>query len=228
MVIITFSGLDGCGKSTHVQTAIRFLAARGINVQHLVSHFFSLSGLETMIRDGYQRRRSETTGNQAVSSMSGQLSNVTGVPAIADYKNSRFAYSTRLLTYPIDCFVLTLCLLLHKARGVEVVVCDRYLYDKLANLPHPDGRFARFLALLVPRPQAPIFLDVPPLVCRSRRREDSLDTDQIKYNAYKGLAQHFGLLSIVNEDARETAKEIETLLWSIIGRSDVSKACLFL
>ncbi len=221
MIIVTFSGLDGSGKSTHVQTVIRFLVARGLNVRHLVSHFISAAGVGSVIRDEYRRRRPNTNLAQAVRSTGHRPSGIPGDHTFADDRKRWAVYINRLITYPLDCVVLTVCLMLHKARGVEAVVCDRYLYDKLVNLPYPDGKFARFLTALVPRPHAPIFLDVSPLVCRSRREEHPADYYEAKYKAYKKLAQCFGLLSIVNDDARDTAKEIETLLRALIGQSDV-------
>jgi hypothetical protein len=149
------------------------------------------------------------------------LREIPGNRTFAEDRERWAIYTKRLITYPLDCVVLRVWLLLQKVRGVDAVVCDRYLYDKLVNLPNPDGKFAHFLAGLVPRPQAPIFLDVPPLVCRSRREEHPADYYETKYKAYKRLVQRFGLLSIANDDVRDTAKEIESLLAALVGESDV-------
>ncbi len=216
MIIVTFSGLDGCGKSTCVKTTVRYLRERGLHVRELVTLFTSAAGLSTIIREHICKARPKISVSQVTSVTGHRIRALPGNRTFANDCERPIVYVKRLVTYTIDCLILTSWLTVQKAMGVDAVVCDRYVYDKMVNLPSPIGIYSRFLSRLVPRPQLPIFLDVPPLVCRGRREEHPPDYYETKYDAYKKVVMQFALLSVVNKDRQETSREIERLVSAII------------
>jgi thymidylate kinase len=85
-------------------------------------------------------------------------------------------------------------------RGVDVIVCDRYLYDELANLnlQNPvERRYATLLARVVPRPDVAFLMDADPVQARSRKPEYPLRFLRLNRAAYLDLAEVTGHLSVV-------------------------------
>jgi hypothetical protein len=127
-----------------------------------------------------------------------------GKPVERRDKNVRSWYMTvfRLCLYFLDAIRVRFQVkaLSGSERGVDVIVCDRYLYDELANLNlrNPvERRYAALLARMVPRPDVALLLDADPVHARSRKPEYPLRFLRLNRAAYLDLAAITGHLSLV-------------------------------
>jgi len=198
-ILVSFSGLDGSGKTTQIAALREAVAQLGMN--SVLITFWDDVVVATSFREGFVHR---VLGSEKGVGEPGR-------PVQRRDKNVRAAYLTlsRHLLYLAD--AMHLCVVLYRARrnGAQVIVTDRYLYDELANLPlnNPfSAAYARLLAFLVPRPDLAILMDTDPVAARARKPEYSLDFMHQSRRSYFRLAQLLGYITVVPplgiEDAR--------------------------
>jgi thymidylate kinase len=190
--LITFSGIDGSGKSTQIDTLVDSLEAGGMRVRLLT--FWNDMAVLGSLR--------ETMSHTLFRSEQGIGS--PGKPVRRRDKNVRSWYMTvfRLCLYSLDAIRVRFQVkgLSGSERAVDVIVCDRYLYDELVNLNlrNPvERRYAGLLARVVPRPDVAFLLDADPVQARSRKPEYPLRFLRLNRAAYLDLAGVTGHLSVV-------------------------------
>jgi len=210
-MLITFSGLDGSGKST----LIAFLRdaferrARPVVVLHLNDQVGIYAYLR-MARDRLRGRppeqlapgvpdpRSQKDVHPPAQGLRGALSRLR--TALLWNK------PLRRLLYPVD-LVVFLCYRAYfeKARG-RVVIMDRYFYDTLVDVTNGRGRFwSRVLAGLTPTPTVPVFLEISPDESFRRKREFSIEYLRRRATAYHQVfARVPRVVHIVNDDLEQT------------------------
>ncbi len=163
-MLITFSGMDGSGKSTNIASLEQALRAAGNRVK-LVTFWDNVVV--------FPRFRSKVTA--AV------FHGETGIgapdqPVRRRDKNLRPWYATlgRCVLYFFDALNLRLVVKRAFDANPEIVIFDRYLFDQLTTLPL-DNRlargYARFLFSLVPRPDLAFLLDADPEAAFRRKPE---------------------------------------------------------
>ncbi len=195
-MIVSFSGVDGAGKSTQVFELQFWLRQCGLRSK-LVTFWddvVALSRLRQII--SYRVFK----GDQGVGSPEKPLDrrdkNVSSWPITA----------MRFCLYLAD--AVNLC---RKVRAVskgdtDVVIFDRYIYDELANLPL-DSRLARaFAALvlkLVPKPDIAYVIDADPVVARARKPEYPLPFLHRNREAFLRLAKLAGHLTVIRSGSVE-------------------------
>src|SRR6185295_14678999 len=158
--LITFSGLDGAGKSTQIQLLVRRLTELG------------LESIVLWTRAGY------TPGCAAMKSLARRLAG-RRLPA-AGPSEQRSALLRRpwvrriwLIVAFLDLVFSLLRIRLLRHRG-RIVMCDRYLDDSLIdfhlNFAFEQAWLERLMAWIAPRPDAAFLLLIP--VPESLRRSD--------------------------------------------------------
>jgi thymidylate kinase len=190
--LITFSGIDGSGKTTQIDNLVASLEAGGIRVRLLT--FWNDMAVLGSVR--------ETMSHTLFKSEKGI--GLPGKPVERRDKNVRSWYMTifRLCLYLLDAIRVRFQVkgLSRPERGVDVIVCDRYLYDELANLnlQNPvERRYAALLARVVPRPDVAFLLDADPVHARSRKPEYPLRFLRLNRAAYLDLADMTEHLCVV-------------------------------
>jgi thymidylate kinase len=205
MMLVSFSGLDGCGKSTQVAALCDVLARRGLRVYRMVPLYASLTGVATLYRQWRRsRRRAPEHSTRAASEPRAYAGRRT-------FTADRLTVASRLrrtVAYPLDCLALTSWIGGVRLCGYDVVVCDRYVFDKFVNLPSPAGWWARFLQCLVPRPDVAFFLDVGPEVASTRRTEHARDYYETKYAAYRAMIEAGFRLEPITQQAAEDVQRV--------------------
>jgi thymidylate kinase len=189
-ISISFSGIDGAGKSTQIQALRDALEHAGLRVR-IVAFWDDIAAL-TRLREGAGHRIFK--GEKGVGSPE--------KPVNRRDKNVR--------SWPMALIRLGLCLLDSlstriRARqalqsGADAVIFDRYIYDQFANLNlrRPAIRaYIRALMRLVPRLDVSIILDADPAAARARKPEYPLDFIQINRQAYLDLANLLGGLAVI-------------------------------
>jgi len=167
-MIISFSGIDGAGKSTQIQKLREYLSSNGIAVEELT--FWDNVALFSSMRSGFSRRVLQSDGNVGTPDR----------PAERRDKNKQniFLITGRCVLHIFD--VLNLRRIFHQARSrnTGVVIFDRYIYDQLAALPLNSviaRAYARFILKLAPKPDLALLLDAIPEVARARKPEYPVD-----------------------------------------------------
>jgi len=202
-MLISFSGLDGAGKSTLITELKRALEKQDYNVTVLTMYddvaFYSLlRSLRDRVRGaGAASRGGANGGTQA---QERARIGYAGDPRtdVSDKTRplTRLVYRVaRSLTIRKAVLMLDLASLLARrvwveAFGGRVLIIDRYLYDSLVDVADLRGRgwlFIRFFVRLVPTPDAPVFVDVPAEQAFARKAEYPLDYMRWRQGAYRQL-----------------------------------------
>ena len=227
MLLITFSGLDGSGKSTHVARTADYLSRRGHRVRMLTTARISL-GSTLFIASHMLRRLSPMTRRTKKRTTSAQSQHRTYAigPAVPSGWRQRAVSLTRLIVYPLDCLALFLCIQVLRWFGYSSLVCDRYIYDKMANLPKPNGTLGRLMCWLGPRPDVAFLIDTLPEEARQRRQEHDASYYVAKYAGYRRLIKTgCELTSIPSTTIQETQEAVERIVDAHIAQQSVAIAC---
>jgi thymidylate kinase len=193
-VLITFSGLDGAGKSTLIAWLRAALEAKGYSVAAL--HMNDEVGVYACLRT--VRNRLIRLVGRRVPPAHTPPGDTAPVPpagalrlrhALRRIRNALvWSPTVRCCLYPVDLLIVAVYRLYHERLKNRVLVMDRYFYDTLVDLSK-DGprRVHRLLAMLTPTPEVPVLLDVSPARAFERKREYSLDYLERRWIAYQAV-----------------------------------------
>ncbi|UCC30339.1 MAG: hypothetical protein JSU86_19330 [Phycisphaerales bacterium] len=132
---------------------------------------------------------------------------------------------TRLIVYPLDCLALFLSIRALHWLGYTAVVCDRYVYDKMANLPNANGTLGRLMCRLAPSPDVAFLIDTLPEVARRRREEHDASYYVAKYAGYRRLISSRRELTLIpSTTIEETQEAVEHVLDAQAARQPIAIA----
>jgi thymidylate kinase len=223
-MLITFSGLDGAGKSTLIEGLKTNLEMqdRRVTVFHMTDHI-GLYAYTRLLRDWIKRGIDRPkgllrTGDRSQdSSWSGKqafaqchfMAVVTGIrnSILWNKPLRRFIYLVDLLIFLFYRFYV------EKVKK-QVLIMDRYFYDTLVDVA--DGRkwlWIRFLALLTPTPSVPVYLDISPEEAYERKGEYSVDYLKRRWVAYQKVFPWVrSSVVIANNDLNTTLRTLEKVV----------------
>jgi thymidylate kinase len=209
-MLITFSGLDGAGKSTLIEWLRTRLEAQGHRVA--VFHMNDHVGLYAYLRAARDRAVPDRAVRPAAAGLRARVK-----PVLRRVRNAIvWNKPLRRWIYLLDLGVF-FCyrLVLEQARG-RVLIMDRYFYDTLVDVS--DGRhwfWVRLLERLTPRPTVPVFLDIGPEESYRRKGEYSVDYLRRRYHAYQQVFEWVpSVVHVVNDDFDVS----RAALWRAIAR----------
>jgi thymidylate kinase len=188
--IVTFSGIDGAGKSTQILALQSWLREAGLTTKLLAFWDDVVVGAhfrETMSRAAFK-------GDQGIGSPEKPLErrdkNVTAWPLML----------VRTCFYFADAVHARLKVAALDDSGIDVLIFDRYIYDELANLPLnlPFVRlFVRLVLKLVRKPDIAYVIDADPAAARARKPEYPLDFLGKNRDDYLRLAALSGSITVI-------------------------------
>jgi thymidylate kinase len=199
-MLITFSGLDGSGKSTQIASVMDYLRTQKMRVVKLA--FWDDVVVGKRYREGFVHKVYKSEKGVGA----------PGKPVNRRDKNMRGWHLSlsRAGLYFLD--AVHLCEVIGRARrgDPDVIIMDRYIYDELANLPLNNAIsrwFAKSLNALVPKPDLALLLDADPEAARARKPEYPVDFMKQARQAYFQLAQLLGRITTIAPLPLENAKQ---------------------
>jgi thymidylate kinase len=187
---VSFSGIDGAGKSTQIRHFCASIEQAGLRYS-LVSFWDDVARFKGL-REGASHLIFK--GDKGVGTPE--------APITRRDKNVRSSAMTmvRLCIYLAD--ALSTRTLMKKARqsNVDIVIFDRFIYDELANLRLSNRlarAYVRMIARFVPRPDISFLLDADPAEARARKPEYPLEFLQFSRNSYFDLNEIIGCMTVI-------------------------------
>jgi thymidylate kinase len=218
--LVSFSGIDGAGKSTQIGALQTRLSELGL--RSTVFTFWN----DVVVLGGFRERISHKAfgGDEGV-----------GIPEKPISRRDKNVTSThvigaRLFLYFFDAVYLRLfCLQLRKTEA-DVVIFDRYIYDELANLPlhHWFARwYVRLILNMVPEPDMAYLVDADPAAARARKPEYPLEFLRQNRERYLALSRLAGNMTVIEPVSVEAAEARMMHAWlQVHGTSPGSAARL--
>lgn len=209
-LLISFSGLDGSGKSTQIENLRRALERLGYRT--LTPAFWDDVVVGTRWREGFVHK---VYGSE-------KGVGAPDKPVERRDKNVRKPYLTlaRHVLYLLDAVHLAWVVARHHASG-DAVIFDRYIYDELANLPLKNQFtrwFVRLVAAIVPRPDVAYVLDADVEAARARKPEYPVEFMRECRASYLELARQLGSLTLIPPlSIEEARKQIMATLLATTG-----------
>lgn len=216
--LVSFSGIDGAGKSTQIHNLCARIEESGLRVR--VFQFWD--DVATFARFRESGARVLFKGDTGVGTPSAPINrrdkNVQSWPMTC----------VRLCIYLADAVSTSIFVKRAQRSGVDVLIFDRYIYDELANLrlDRSMARFyARMIAALVPTPDIALVLDAEPGEARARKPEYPIEFLKTCRRSYLTLSNLVGCMKII---APQSKQEVEAEILSLAAEelpliTDLSK-----
>jgi thymidylate kinase len=187
---VSFSGIDGAGKSTQIEALCTWL--REDNRKVLVIRFWDDVARLTKFR--------ESAGHTLFKGDNG-----IGTPASPINRRDKNVKSSlmtgvRLVLYFIDALSLRAAVRKALRSDADLVIFDRYTYDELANLPlrNPAIRmYIRLIDKIVPKPRISYCLDADPAKARERKPEYPLEFLYTNRQSFLDLNDLIGGITVI-------------------------------
>ncbi len=192
--LVSFSGLDGSGKTQLIILLRRFLRRQGIHYLYIHT-----------VRDSFDNRLAKKYPVlKAVAESKEENSSTQKVNKVK--KIGLFSFYLRVLA--IFCYGLSLRFrMISLVKEYQVIIFDRYVFDKLVNLAYLRGKencwLTSLLVKIFPKIDLPIYLHVRPEQSLERKKEvieesQDLEYFQIKYELFEKEKQGWKMITVDN------------------------------
>jgi thymidylate kinase len=214
---VSFSGIDGAGKSTQIANLRARLQDAGMKVA-LITFWDDVARLKR-IREGagHTLFKGEKGVGSPEKPVNRRDKNVRSWPMSL----------VRLGLYFVDALSLRATVAKTLRSGADFVICDRYIYDELANLNLANSAsraYVQMIMQIVPRPDVSYFLDADPIAARARKPEYPLDFLYLSRASYFTLIQLIGGITVIPPmSIREAEREVVHHALNLLA-SDESRA----
>ncbi len=190
MKIISFSGIDGAGKSTQIHALEAWLRKAQLRTSLLT--FWDNVVVFSRLREFISHKAFK--GDQGIGTPERPLArldkNVTSAPVTL----------MRFFFYFADALNLRRTVHRLERSDADVVIFDRYIYDELANLPLNSWLarvFIRIVLRLVPKPDVAYVIDADPVAAYTRKPEYPLEFLRSNRDAYITLSRFTGAATVI-------------------------------
>jgi thymidylate kinase len=216
---VSFSGIDGAGKSTQIEVLRAAAELCGLSVR-VIRFWDDVSRLKAV---------REMSGHKIFKGDRGIGS--PEKPINRRDKNVRSWTMTcvRLFLYSIDAISTRQTVAKALGSGWDFVIFDRYIYDELANLNLGNPLMRGFVHLLMnfaPRPDISFILDADPTAARARKPEYPLDFLYENREAYLKLSRMIGGMTVIPPgDAAAVKREVLRRALDLLSARAEGRGC---
>jgi thymidylate kinase len=167
--LISFSGIDGGGKTTQIEHLSSYLQKQGLNVLRL--SFWDHVAV-------WSKMRSLVGERAAGSSQTGEMIQRSFVPKNNKHIRKWYLTAARAGFYMLDVARLRRLLASPQIKDSDVVIFDRYIYDQIANIYSKSSAariYGRILLKQTPAPDLAFIIDASPAEAFGRKPEYPLE-----------------------------------------------------
>jgi len=198
-MIVSFSGLDGSGKTTNALFVIDYLRKKGIECSYVhIQHRSLFAIVGEIFKKKYPKAQKRITKKEF------------------DLKDKSFSkYLIGLLrkvTYTFDMFTFYIEILTAKMHK-RVLVCDRYFYDLAVQSRYMrlfGTGFFDFYVSIVPKADIAFFLEIDDKTAFKRAKEHNIFFFKKKKELYKKLDGRF--IKIKASTIEKTKNKIKRII----------------
>jgi thymidylate kinase len=212
-LLVSFSGIDGAGKTTQIENLIATLDEAGLRVR-LIAFWDDIATM---------RRLREALGHAI---FKGEI----GVGAPDKPVNRRdkniqnpFTIAMRMVLCLIDAAGMKFTIArIRKTSDADVIIFDRYLYDQLVNLGirYRAARiYTRLLLNFIPHPDIAYLLDADPVAARTRKPEYPVEFLRNTRACYLAISKNAGMKLIHAGTPQEVGNYVRRVLANKLGQS---------
>ncbi|MGA8089426.1 MAG: thymidylate kinase [Terracidiphilus sp.] len=187
---MSFSGVDGAGKSTQIACLCAHLEKRGLRIR--VVRFWEDVAKLTKLREG--------TGHRIFKGDKGIGSPEAPIDRRDKNVGGWLMTGLRFFLYLVDAVSLRTVVKNQLRGNCDFVIFDRYTYDELANLDlsNPISRtYARMLQSVTPDPDVAFLLDADPEAAHARKPEYPIEFVRVNRRAYMRLNELLRIFTII-------------------------------
>lgn len=212
-MIISFSGLGGSGKTTHIrELATELKKNHQIKVIALREYFWWPKIVNFL-------RSRKNTNKTSSKSMQGGVENWQGNTENVEQKKSGAYYFFRDIFYILDCLRLRVFLLISNLASfnsrAKIIIFDRAIDDFAIelNTSSPFYLLHKFFVWIFPKSNIHFFLESSPETVFARKKEESLERLKFRQSKYEKFFTNKNCVRISTEgDGKLVGQTIITLV----------------
>ncbi len=190
-MIVSFSGIDGCGKTTLAKEAVKFLKSKGARVWYI--------------------RPADISMDRKIGNAFGKVSEKKA-KGLSKSPNFFIAWLRKLSLLADACSFRFGTLLLGHGK---VIVCDRYYYDRLVHLEYCgiSTRFINGLVLaMAPKPDIAFLVTAPVETALARDKESEKGFYKTKAGLYAKVFSRLDFVMLENKSLPSTTAKLKAVL----------------
>lgn len=187
-MLLTFSGLDGSGKSTLIEILTNHLQERkySVKVLNMYDHI-GVYALLRYIRDAVIGSPSKNITQMKFGHTPEEIKDTENHNRIMCIIIRVLRHSwMKKIVFLLDIFLMYGYRLYFEGICRHVLILDRYFYDSVVDIliKRPEDNFTNFMLQIIPTPTLSIFIDVPPKISYNRKGEFTIDYLENRYSFY--------------------------------------------
>jgi len=205
-LLLTFSGLDGSGKTTiigHIKDILN--KTDKVCISYTIYFDISIYGI---IRKIIPRSDKKKTAIQSKNQNNNTMKETISNKLLLFFRNK----FTKLIIIYLDALISWVYVLYYCYIRKKILILDRYYYDFLIDIGLEGiniNKHYKYLSKIYPKPRLPIYIDINPSEAWNRKHEYNVEYLKEKRKYYNTIFRmNNNSLIIYNDDIDSTINKI--------------------